>query len=82
MHINGDTISKAASSSALCASPIATAVENRNTLHFARQVRLISACKEAIWDAYQIRDPGSREGGELGPYESPRDDLREQFAPD
>ncbi len=82
VHINGDTLPKGANSSGLRARPSAATVANWNTLHLGRQVRLINACKEAIWDAYRLLDSKSEEDNELDPDVPPRDDLREQFERD
>ena len=79
VHINGDTPPKAANSSALRARPSAATVANWNTLHLGRQVQLVTACKEAIWDAYRRLDPESGFEGEPDSDELPRDELREHF---
>ncbi|PIL35545.1 hypothetical protein GSI_02273 [Ganoderma sinense ZZ0214-1] len=80
VHINGDT--KGANSSAVPGRPSAATVATWNTLHLGRQVRLVTACKEAIWDAYRSIDVKSGRKDELDPDEPPRDDLREQFERD
>lgn len=80
VHINGDP--KVANSSALRARPSAATVANWNTLHLGRQVRLVTACKEAIWDAYRFLDAKSGVVRELDPDEPPRGELREQFERD
>ena len=80
VHINGDP--KDANSSALRARPSAATVANWNTLHLGRQVRLVTACKEAIWDAYRFLDAKSGVVHELDPDEPPRGELREQFERD
>ncbi|KAI1796852.1 hypothetical protein LXA43DRAFT_984831 [Ganoderma leucocontextum] len=82
VHINGDQPPKGASSSALRARPSAAMVANWNTLHLGRQVRLITACKEAIYDAYRLLDLRSGKGDELDADDPPRGDLREEFERD
>ena len=54
------------------------AVKKWNKLHLARQVRLITACKEAIWQAYQTLDVED-EGGYPARGEPPKDELRDEF---
>lgn len=53
-----------------------------SALHLARQVRVVSACKEAIWEAYYALNGAPRDiflHPEDNVKERPKDDLREEF---
>ncbi|KAH9945153.1 S-adenosyl-L-methionine-dependent methyltransferase [Epithele typhae] len=51
-----------------------------NTLHLTRQLRLVTACKEAIWEAYRTLDDEPRSS--VGVQQPRRDDLLEEFERD
>ncbi|KAI0749821.1 hypothetical protein C8Q80DRAFT_649111 [Daedaleopsis nitida] len=76
VQLNGDSTSRKAHAAALRARPPAATVTRWNKLHLARQVRLVTACKEAIWQAYR-----SLESGGFSPLVEavPRDELRDEF---
>lgn len=74
---------KKAQSAALRSSkPSIAMVTLWSSLHLARQMHLVSACKEAIWEAYCALTGAAREAF-LHPDEAarelPREDLREEF---
>ncbi|TBU42365.1 hypothetical protein BD309DRAFT_963122 [Dichomitus squalens] len=81
VKLNGDPeYRKTANGNASRAWPKSATVASYNTLHLSRQVGLIGACKEALWEAYRTLEVG---GGDWGPgNDPPRDDLREEFERD
>ncbi|KAI8980216.1 hypothetical protein BD414DRAFT_493967 [Trametes punicea] len=59
-----------------------TRVSLWSALHLARQVRLVSACKEAIWEAYCALTGAAREAflrPDAAAKELPKEELREEF---
>lgn len=77
VQLNGPASRKESSAALRQRPPVAT-VKKWNKLHLARQVRLITACKEAIWQAYQTLDVED-EGGYPARGEPPKDELRDEF---
>ncbi|KAI0671779.1 S-adenosyl-L-methionine-dependent methyltransferase [Trametes maxima] len=77
-----DGLQKGHSAALRASKPSNATVTLWSALHLARQVHLVSACKEAIWEAYCALTGAAREAflhpddAAKGP---PREDLREEF---
>ena len=78
VRIDGDPARRKSTTAALRARPSFASVTMWNTLHLSRQVRVVEACKEAIWEAYQAlamaASPGTPAAGE-----PPRDEFEREW---
>ncbi|TFK92667.1 S-adenosyl-L-methionine-dependent methyltransferase [Polyporus arcularius HHB13444] len=78
VQLDGQATARIDTSAALRSRPPMATVSTWGTLHLARQFRIVSACKESIWQAYRALDVED-ERGSVVRGEPPRDDLRDEF---
>ncbi|KAI0367799.1 S-adenosyl-L-methionine-dependent methyltransferase [Pilatotrama ljubarskyi] len=73
---------KAAAAALRSSKPSVATITLWSALHLARQMHLVAACKEAIWEAYCALMGAAREAflhPDDAAREPPREDLREEF---
>ena len=77
VRLDGDPAHRKSATAALRARPSISSITMWNTLHLTRQMRIISSCKEAIWQAYLTLATADETAG--GPSEPLRDEFERDW---